>query len=205
METKVQQILDLEKEILACTNCPRLREVTKYPMSHVCFNKTLDVPLFVIGRNPGLEDSYADVKPEDFKATYYKNWLKCKFGTYFLDLIGKENLTKFFFTNVCKCSSPENSMLSRKEKEGCTEAWLKKQIDLVAPKVILAFGKDAMNALAGQKNTVKFFEKFKLGEILCVSLYHPGYFGHVENEEAKAKQETILREIGRKLQQKEKE
>ena len=197
MTPKFDDILDLEKKILECARCPRLKAVAPYPMAHICYSPTCEVPLFIIGRNPGLEDTYAKVTSADFKITYHRNWLKCKFGMYVLERLGMKNVKKIFFTNVCKCSTPENSQLKNEEKASCAE-YLQAQIRIISPKLILAFGRDAIVALVGKK-PVKFFETFEADGYQCLSLYHPGYFNYADDPKIKEKQDKILQNLGEKL------
>ena len=72
--SKKQIIEDLENIILKCNKCPRLREIAIYPMSHICYAEDYDkIDLFMIGRNPGLEDDYSNISDKDFKKKYHDN------------------------------------------------------------------------------------------------------------------------------------
>ena len=120
------KIKALENRILACDKCPRLRRINPFPMPHIPYRGEGDnihqgcFKFMGIGRSPGLEDSYVVVGEERFMQTYRHNFYECRFGRYVRKMVGGGLLKqKFFFTNICKCPSPQNSSLLPQEIDKC--------------------------------------------------------------------------------------
>lgn len=61
-----------------------------------------------------------------------------------------------YFTNTVKCVQfGEDKEVAKESFKVCPDTWLKKEIDLIKPKVILALGNDAYEALTGNKSVIK--------------------------------------------------
>ncbi|PJF30611.1 MAG: uracil-DNA glycosylase [Candidatus Thermofonsia Clade 1 bacterium] len=90
-----------------------------------------------------------------------------------LSLIGM-NRSQVFITNVVKCRPPENRDPLPDEVSTCTQAYLYRQIELIAPKVIVTLGRFSMGL---------FFPNAKITQIhgqakwengrAYLPLYHP--------------------------------
>lgn len=90
-----------------------------------------------------------------------------------LSLIGM-NRSQVFITNVVKCRPPENRDPLPEEVSTCTQAYLYRQIELIAPKVIVTLGRFSMGL---------FFPNAKITQIhgrakwengrAYLPLYHP--------------------------------
>jgi len=155
----------IESEVLNCSKCERLRSVTPNQMPHIFYGNIDDIKLVIVGRNPGLENDTSKISKENFMDYYREKWLECKIGKYLREKLGDEViLKKMFFTNICKCSSPDNSALLEEEKTNCLE-FLKRQINLIKPKIIIALGSDAKKAVSsiGYNCSTHY-------------LYHPTFF-----------------------------
>jgi len=204
--SKKQIIEDLENIILKCNKCPRLREIAIYPMSHICYAEDYDkIDLFMIGRNPGLEDDYSNISDKDFKKKYHDNWLKCRIGRYLTKYLGEDIIKqRMFFTNVCKCSSPFNSNLTEIEKKNCFD-YLINQIETIKPKFVIVFGRDAFTILS-EKYKLKDIERFEKIEIFnstyMIYLYHPSYFLYKGNDTLEKKQIDTFMSIRKSLDEK---
>ena len=83
--------------------------------------------------------------------------------------------------NVVKCRPPDNRAPFPEEVDACS-AFLKKQMDLVKPKIILLLGATALrhmipekagSAMAGEVG--KFFKDARYPGIEIMTLYHPAY------------------------------
>ena len=91
----------------------------------------------------------------------------------------------FCLTNVCKCYPSETKTPSKVEIETCFE-FLKKEIEIIEPKIILAFGNVNLMAFLGQKNGIMkengktiWIEEHKAWVTFCL---HPiSAFYHEEN------------------------
>jgi len=180
----IQALKDLKKEILHCDKCKRLKKVSKYPMPHIKYCKLKNAKVFCIGRNPGIEDDYSDISFKDFIKTYKERWWHCKFGDYLKMKFGSDLVRGyFFFTNVCKCSSPENKGLKEMEKDNCAK-FLKRQIEIVNPKFIIAFGSDA-------KEAVREYD----GKAEVCNFIHPAFFTYRQEPVLEMKQNKSIEEL----------
>ena len=188
----------LEDEIKSCNKCTRLRSITPIPMPHILYCKPENVKILAIGRNPGIEDDYNNISHEEFMEIYRKRWWECRVGSYLRKRLGDELIrNNFFFTNVCKCSSPKNATLSPSEKEKC-RPFLKRQIEIIKPKVILTFSRDAKDIISDFIKDHEYYIDESMKGIPVFFLYHPSYFRYAQ-EKYGAKQDFILKEIRKKI------
>jgi uracil-DNA glycosylase len=87
-----------------------------------------------------------------------------------------------FFTNVCKCSSPNNSQLTYDEIKNCVP-FLERQLEIVKPKIILTFSSEAknLNILKNYNNVFNF--------------YHPSYFVYSKDKNLELEQNNKIQTI----------
>lgn len=82
-----------------------------------------------------------------------------------------------YICNVLKCRPPENRNPLPDEMDVCTRHWLHGQLELIAPRVLLAVGKFAAQVLAASDETIGRLR----GRVLSyrgtplVITYHPAY------------------------------
>jgi len=180
-------IEEIESNILKCKKCIRLCNINPYPMPHIYYTKNLiDLKIMCIARNPGLENKIP-IMPENEFIQYYKDkWYECKIGLYFRDLFGDKIIkNNIFFTNICKCSSPNNLPLIELEKINCLE-YLQEQINTINPEYIFTFGNDA-------KEQIK---KILLRENIKVyNFYHPSYFSYKNDNILKENQKQKIKDL----------
>jgi len=191
--TKADWLEEMAVEIANCRKCVRLRLVTPHPMSHICyFSDFSKVKLFFIGRNPGIENDHSKISKEEFTKKYHDLWWECSLGQYlrknFGDSLIKENM---FFTNICKCSSPENSKLTEEEKHNCLP-FLEMQLKIIKPKVIVTFGSES-------KETIK---SLKIQNIDIINLMHPAYFAYNKDFSLIRKQHDKIMGVRNKYEEK---
>jgi uracil-DNA glycosylase family 4 len=60
-----------------------------------------------------------------------------------------------YVSNVCKCRPPENRPPARVEIKTCVNAYLRREIELVKPKFILAMGNSALLGVLGKSGIMK--------------------------------------------------
>lgn len=176
----MQELRQVETQIFNCKKCKRLRKVTPLPWPHVYFGKQENLSLMIVMRNPGLENDANKIGIDNFIDQYEDLWLRCKIGKYLLQNLGKDIvMNKMFFCNICKCSSPANSPLQADEIQNCIE-YLKSQIEITSPKLIMSFGNEARNVLLElpQKTPIETF-------------YHPSYISRASNFISKQQTEKI--------------
>lgn len=175
----------LEQRIIDCTKCSRLRAITVYPMPHAIYS-TKDIDILIVGRNPGLEHDYSDVKFEDFLSTYKTRYTISRVGKYLETGLGASIWTRCAITNLCKCSSPKNSQLLKTEIQNC-RSYLIEQIKIFKPKIILTLGKDALIYLFGETFSSLLWNTTILDTktTTLVSIFHPSYLMYSNNSTAK--------------------
>jgi len=189
----MDELKNLEQEIMSCNACKRLREVTPIPYPHVMYCKPEDVRLMIIGRNPGIEHDYTDITEEEFKKIYHERWWDCKIRKYVRKRLGDDFVhNHVLFTNVIKCSSPNNDTVRMPEKHRCYP-YLQRQIDLIQPKVIITMSSDARDML--QQDVQNHHYK----DIPVFHMYHPSYFRYTSDKNKSTKQDRLLEEISKKL------
>lgn len=79
-----------------------------------------------------------------------------------------------YITNVLKCRPPMNRDPMPNEVEACSP-YLKQQLDLVKPKVVLILGRHALERLMPGQGSISRIHGslIRRGEIAYVPLYHP--------------------------------
>jgi len=92
-----------------------------------------------------------------------------------INVLGLKN--NVYITNVVKCKPPNNRKPKWKEIGACSK-YLMSEIKLLNPKVIVAMGKVATEALAFKSirgSEGAFFRNSELGNYYCISTWHPAY------------------------------
>ena len=99
-----------------------------------------------------------------------------------------------YIANVVKCRPPGNRTPTSDEAGACA-AYLDRQIDLVAPKIIVALGKTAATRLLGDENASLASLRGKVhayrGRALVVT-YHPAYLLRTLPDKAKAWEDLLF-------------
>ncbi len=98
-----------------------------------------------------------------------------------------------YIANIVKCRPPDNRNPSADEIAQCLP-YLQRQIALMQPKLIVALGKVASNALLGKEATIASLRS-KLHDYHGIPLlvtYHPAYLLRSPSEKAKAWQDLCL-------------
>ncbi|MEX0607167.1 MAG: uracil-DNA glycosylase [Halofilum sp. (in: g-proteobacteria)] len=154
----------LREEILGCTRCG------------LCESRTQAVPgvgsveadLLVIGEAPGQEE---DRQGEPFVGRAGQLLDRM------LAAIGFDRQT-VFITNVLKCRPPNNRDPAPEEVHACTP-YLRRQIELIAPRVILSVGRISAQNLLETPSTLGrlrgSWHRFGPRETPLRVTYHPAY------------------------------
>jgi DNA polymerase len=100
---------------------------------------------------------------------------------------------KVYIANVVKCRPPGNRVPEADEAATCMP-YLRQQIALIQPKVIVALGKTAANALLGNQSTLGSLRGtlHHYQNIPLVVTYHPAYLLRSPAEKAKTWQDLCL-------------
>lgn len=109
-----------------------------------------------------------------------------------LAAVGKKRTQGVFITNVIKCRPPGNRNPEPEEMLAC-EPYLKRQIALASPRLLLAAGKFAAQTLLNRDDTVAAMRASggQFAGIPVVVTYHPSYLLRSPLEKAKAWDDLI--------------
>ena len=93
-----------------------------------------------------------------------------------LDSVGIDSNEDAYISNIVKCRPPENRKPSIEEMSSC-ESWLKEQIRLINPEVILLVGTTAVQGILGVKEGITKIRGSWIEENgrLYMPIFHPSY------------------------------
>ena len=120
-----------------------------------------------VGEGPGAEE---DAKGEPFVGQ------AGKLLDNMLAAIGLKRANKVYIANIVKCRPPGNRNPEPEEAQAC-ESYLKRQIALIQPKLIVALGKVAAQNMLGTDATIASLrgQLHHYQEIPLIVTYHPAY------------------------------
>jgi uracil-DNA glycosylase len=98
-----------------------------------------------------------------------------------------------YIANIVKCRPPGNRAPEADEIAACLP-YLRRQIELIQPKLIVALGKVASNALLGKDATIASLRSqlHDYHGIPLIVTYHPAYLLRTPSEKAKAWQDLCM-------------
>ena len=138
MEKKLQEI---KQQVIECTKC----ELSKTRNNSVAGKGNFKSEVIFVGEAPG--------KNEDLK------------GEPFIGIAGKKlsmalesaGITRdeVYITNIVKCRPPNNRVPTTNERETCKD-YLKKEIEIIKPKIICILGNTAFGSLLDGKEITKY-------------------------------------------------
>ncbi len=165
----------LEAQVAACTRC----ELHKTRTQTVFGVGSHEARLLIIGEAPGADE---DRQGEPFVGR------AGKLLNEMLRAIGLQRET-VYIANILKCRPPNNRDPRPEEVVSC-EPWLKRQIELLRPQVILAVGRIAAQNLLKREERIGAMRGQRYhygdGEIPVVVTYHPAYLLRSPKEKRKA-------------------
>jgi len=169
---------ELHQEILRCRRCQLHENKTHY----VPGEGALHPDFLFVGEGPGeTEDRFG--RPFIGKAGQLLDKIIQKMG------YRREDV---FIGNIVKCRPPNNREPLPEEAAACLPH-LQRQIDILAPRVIVCLGKVAFNHLVGIASPIGRTRgrMFHYGAIPVVPTYHPSYILHkkIKEEISQAKWE----------------
>lgn len=169
----------LRSEVSLCTRCSlhETRTQTVFGVGHH------DAEWLFIGEAPGEQE---DLRGEPFVG---------RAGQLLDEMIRALGLEreKVFIANVLKCRPPKNRDPSPEESASC-EPFLVKQVELLAPKIIVAVGRiAAQNLLKTQVPIGKLRgQVHRYADIPVVVTYHPAYLLRSQTEKRRAWEDLKL-------------
>ncbi len=165
-----EDLNDLNKEIKGCTKCPLYKNKKNY----VIGEGSASPDIFFIGEGPGAtEDQFG--RPFIGKAGQLLSKMIRKMG------YSRESV---FIGNIIKCRPPGNRDPLKEEVEACLP-YLKRQIKILKPKVLVCLGRVAFNNLMGGSYSINKVrgEQFEYENIPVIPTFHPSYVLHQRTKE----------------------
>ncbi len=161
----------LEERVRACTRCP----LHEGRMNAVPGAGVLDPLVMVIGEAPGADEDRRGIPFVGRAGQYLDKWLEA---------VGLDRRTNAYITNIVKCRPPENRDPRPTESDSCLP-YLRDQIELIRPRVILSVGRIASGILIGTNAGIGSLRgrTFYYNGIPLVPTYHPS--GVLHNPEYK--------------------
>jgi DNA polymerase len=180
------RLLELAQEIRTCQKCDLHRERTQT----VFARGSPDAELCFIGEGPGADE---DAQGFPFVG---------KAGQLLDRMIGAMGLAPadVYICNIVKCRPPANRKPEPAEMSAC-RPYLREQLELVAPKVLVALGATAVEGLIGMSGGItRIRGQWKLfRNIPLMPTFHPAYL--LRNPAAKrevwADLQAVLKQLGR--------
>lgn len=157
---KERILIELERECKKCEKCI----LSKTRKNVVFGNGNPYSELMIIGEAPGEEEDKIGI-PFVGKAGRKLTEVLLKYG------IERENI---YITNTVKCRPPENREPRPNELKECFY-YLKKEIEVISPKIILCLGRYAVITILGEDKKISELRKGeyeKFGAKVFVT-YHP--------------------------------
>lgn len=152
---------ELEEKCLACTGCPLCQT-----RNHVVFGVgRKDADLMFIGEGPGEQE---DLKGEPFVGP------AGQLLDDMLSIIDIDRVTGCYIANIVKCRPPRNRDPQDREQDACI-GYLREQIALVRPKIIVCLGRIAALRLIdpNYRITREHGQWIQRDGIWLTAIYHP--------------------------------
>ena len=156
-------LAELEREALGCTRCPLAAGRTT-----VVFGVgDPEADLMFVGEGPGRDE---DLQGEPFVGR----------SGQLLDRLVREELgmsrAEVYIANVVKCRPPGNRDPHPEEVASC-RPWLERQIELVAPRVIVTLGNFAARLLLDTTTGIRSLRgrAYRYADAFIVPTYHPSF------------------------------
>lgn len=168
---------ELKKEMLSCDKCGLGGSLLDGYDPHVIGQGSLEAKIMFIAEAGGFNET---VNRQPLTTTGVS-------GKVYESLLAKLNLTRndVFTSNVLVCRPPENRDPEVFEIEICS-SFLRRQIELVNPKLIVSFGRFSSQYLLGKIKITQDHGKIhhsKKFNVDVFPLYHPAYISAYATQE----------------------
>ncbi len=168
--TNIDSLQNINNDISNCSLCPLYKTKNNFVHGEGSANPEI---LF-IGEGPGEQE---DNTGRPFVGDA---------GSLLDKIIEKMNYSRetVYITNIVKCRPPDNRVPNNSEVKACI-SYLKRQIDLLKPKIIVCLGKTATNYLLGRELLITKVRgtKFEYNNIPVIPTFHPSYILHQRSKE----------------------
>ena len=151
---------ELEAACKSCTACPLCQ--TRH---NVVFGVgPTDAEILFVGEGPGEQEDLLGVPFVGRAGRLLDDMLKM------IDL----DRSRVYIANIVKCRPPHNRDPQPEEREACSP-WLRQQIDIVDPKIIICLGRIAATSLISEdfRITRQHGQWFDVDGRRCLAIYHP--------------------------------
>jgi DNA polymerase len=168
-EAREQTLAKLSDRVRVCTECTLHTGRTKIVMGQGNANSP---DVMFIGEAPGEDE---DIQGLAFVGA------PGQFLTKMINAMGYQR-EEVFITNICKCRPPNSRPPDQQEMHKCLP-FLREQIKVVRPKVIVLLGGTAIKALLNQTGVMRIQGQWTNYEgIPVMPTYHPSYIIRFENK-----------------------
>ncbi len=162
IRTKKDIFREIEKEVINCRKC----ELHKSRINTVFGEGSVDADLMFVGEAPGRDE---DIQGRPFVG---------RAGRLLRDLLKEVGIDigDVYIANCLKCRPPNNRDPLPEELVSCF-GYLKKQIEIINPRVIATLGRYSTYELTNQKGALGTLRGrvFYYQGIRVIPLYHPAY------------------------------
>jgi uracil-DNA glycosylase family 4 len=168
-EARVQTLAKMAERVMVCTECPLHAGRTKTVLGQGNSNSP---DVMFIGEAPGEEE---DIQGLAFVGA------AGQFLTKMINAMGYQR-EDVYIANICKCRPPNNRPPEQHEIHKCLP-FLREQINIIRPKVIVLLGGTAIKALLNQAGVMRMQGQWTAYEnIPVMPTYHPSYIIRFENK-----------------------
>lgn len=178
---------NLKEQLKNCTKCPL--HLTRNNV--VISDGSINADIMLIGEAPGADEDKTGI-PFVGRAGKLLNEFLAKAG------IKREN--DLYIANTVKCRPPGNRKPTKEEKIACGDN-LKKQINMVKPKVIILCGATAMESfIFDKKLTISkarglVFDYDEDKNIKLVPIFHPSYLLRQHSNAEGSPRDLMLKDL----------
>lgn len=153
----------LEEDCKSCIKCALAKTRTNVVVSR----GTKKGKLFIIGEGPGKNEDETGL-PFVGRAGRLLDQI--------LESVGIDSNKDAYISNMVKCRPPENRKPSKEELNACSP-WLKEQLRIISPKIILLVGSTAVEGVLGIKEGITKIRGSWIEEnqMLYMPIFHPSY------------------------------
>jgi DNA polymerase len=162
LENKMNELLKLHASIKSCIKC----ELHKTRANVVCGAGSISSKIMFVGEAPGQDE---DIKGLPFvgKAGKLLSQLLLEIG------VPRDSV---FITNIVKCRPPNNRPPDEIEILTC-QPYLKNQIELLKPKIVVTLGSYATQSITGSLEGITKLRsrEIKMNGFAVFPTFHPAY------------------------------
>ena len=177
----VADLKTLAETVATCTLCSLCKGRTQTVFGRGS-DKSCEV--LVIGEGPGEEEDRQGLPFVGRAGQLLDNMMFA---------IGLDAAKETYITNVVKCRPPGNRNPTAEEIDSCNP-YLRKQIELLSPRLVLVIGKVAGNSLLKPGSTMADMRGrvHDLDGTPAIAMYHPAYLLRRPSEKIKAWDDLLL-------------